>query len=211
MTIVQAPCSSIEAHGTIANTTTYAKLRRTAYTKAHFTPSNPQSDAQTATRLMRQWLITTWATLTAAEKAAWEALAENYRLSPYHAFLKINCRRWASDLLPQKTPVIGNPCAWTQYTSVWKSLETQYRANCSIKGEPSQPFCAELLCSTTQDFTPAKSLVKVISSGWYWYAPFWRLSIYFDKPDSQQWYCKTRYSTQSGATSRYFPTGTFYP
>jgi hypothetical protein len=211
MTIVQAPCSSIEAHGTIAKSLTYAKVRRTAYTKAHFTPSNPQSDAQTATRMMRQWLIETWATLTAAEKAAWAALAENYRLSPYHAFLKINCRRWASDILPQKTPVVGPPCKWTQYYSTFRPLAGVWRITAYLYGETEKPFALQLLTSPYSGFTPARTDTTTFSTTWTWYESYWCAAFNWTPPYIGSWYAQTRYCMPNGSTSRYFPPGTFYP
>ena len=209
--IVQGPCNSLEARGTLADSITYAKLRRTAYTKAHFTPTNPQSDGQTATRMMRQWLITTWATLTAAEKAAWAALAENYRLSPYHAFLKINCRRWASDLLPQKTPVVGPPCKWTQYYSQWRPLMERWYIDTRIYGESEKPFAMQLLTSPTSGFTPSRTNTATFSTVWTWVTSYWRCLIYWTPPVIGAWYAQTRYCMPNGATSRYFPPGTFYP
>ena len=103
MAIIIGPLFSLEAHGSLGDVITYARLGRTNYSKIHFTPANPQSDKQIRRRVMTGWLTQTWSVLTESEKANFNDMATSWNLSPYHAWLKFNSQRWTSNLMPAKS------------------------------------------------------------------------------------------------------------
>ena len=207
MTVVQGPCYSIEARGTLADSITWAKVRHTSYTKAYFTPNNPQSDAQTATRYMRQWLIESWPGLSDEYKSSWSVLADRLRLSPFHAFLKINCQRWANNLLPTKTPQVSDTTEWTQATGYFTLNVDEYELRCKIIGEPVIPYACQFFVDTDPDFIPQKKFTLTLKSDWYWNLNGWRIVTYWTRPDTETYYLKWRYSSFNGATSRFLGIG----
>ncbi len=102
MAIITGPLFSLEAHGSLGDVITYARLGRTNYSKVHFTPANPQSDKQIRRRVMTKWLTQTWSSLSDSEKANFNGMAASWNLSPYHAWLQFNSRRWTSNEMPVK-------------------------------------------------------------------------------------------------------------
>ena len=98
------PCMSLQARGTLNNVITYAVLGQTCYAKTHFTPTNPNTNAQIGVRIMTKYLTAKWAELSTNEKAKFTTLAETLNLSPYHAWLTLNGKRWAKHQMPTIDP-----------------------------------------------------------------------------------------------------------
>ena len=209
MVKLSAPCMSFDAAGSLGNRLTFSKLRKTNYATRFHTPRNPQSAGQSATRIGRQQIIDLWSTLSDDEQASWETIATRKRLSPVHAFMQVNCRRWASDLLPKKTPDATGIIAYTSFYSNWNLTGETYRAGILCEGEPAKPFTTQLLCSTSPGFEPERSLTVSITNEWVWSSWRWYCQVFWTRPDSQTWYNKIRYSTPSGSTSQYFSPGSY--
>ncbi len=100
MAIITGPLFLLEAHGSLGDVLTYARIGRTNYTKVHFTPANPRSDAQVRRRVMTKFLTQFWSLYNAAFEENFAELGENWNLSKYHAYLKWNSMRWTADEMP---------------------------------------------------------------------------------------------------------------
>lgn len=109
MASTQAPLFGLDASGSIGGALTYAKWRGRTYVRVKSTPSNPRSPAQKSTRAMMRFLSTIWATLIAADQAAWDTLAAQENYSAFNAFVRYNMNRWTQWQTPfdKPTPTAG--------------------------------------------------------------------------------------------------------
>jgi len=149
---------SMGARGTLGKTLTFAKTGKTAYAKKHFTPANPKTPGQVGVRMMVTFLTKIWSTLTDADKASWTHFAEMFGLSLYHAFLKENCRRWASDLLPIKNTTTEhdnfyfNPVSEHYYNGQYFDIYPYIDSY----NNPT-PWMAQVCVGFESDYTPNKN------------------------------------------------------
>ncbi len=207
MVVTTGPCMSLEARGTLNDTITYAVLGRTCYAKSYFKPANPKSAAQIGVRTGTKFITSLWQQLSDVMKAPFEAMGQSDNLSPYHAFLKLNTRRWSSHGLP--IVIVGNDYKAT-YTEVEVSMDVTNRLHeitLRIKDELNGPFCMEMCFNTSPDFTPSRSTTKAFSTGASYAWPNWIMTGSWTAPDDSTYYIKTRYGHVSGNASPFFPIG----
>jgi hypothetical protein len=98
MTVIVGPLSSIEASGRFGPNTVHARIGQTCYTRTYATPSYNCTERQAAIRQSIRDITQAWQTLSPEEQATWVAPAKKIKLSPYHAYLKINCQRFIGNL-----------------------------------------------------------------------------------------------------------------
>lgn len=108
MVKVWGPLHSMEARGAWADTLIFCKRGNCQYAKGYHTPTNPQSQAQTAQRTFVSALTKWWFYCKTYGTEYWEAIGEPLRLPAYHAFLQTNLRRWAQHLMPCQYHDPGN-------------------------------------------------------------------------------------------------------
>ena len=201
MAIITGPLFSLEAHGSLGDVLTYARLGRTNYTKVHFTPANPRSQKQVVRRLMTGWLTQTWSALSDSEKANFNSMATSWNLSPYHAWLKFNSQRWTSNLMPAKllptgfdfTPnvMIFNP---TQAGNIWTInivVTAHARGIFSLRLQ-AMPGPAPIW---NNDYTVAFKGPAVLTG------PFWAFSFQWTAPDDSMLYFRLKIGSSYGESS----------
>ena len=67
----------------------FAKNKGGAYLRTKVTPSNPQSVAQTAVRILFAVISAGWSALTAAQRASWDAAVESFKVTNIFGDLKV--------------------------------------------------------------------------------------------------------------------------
>ncbi len=90
MVKVSGPMMSMGATGKLAGTIVFSKWKGRPYVRTLVRPSNPKSGGQIGVRSMFRFLSQNWAPLTTADKATWEALAEQKVISPFNAYMSRN-------------------------------------------------------------------------------------------------------------------------
>jgi hypothetical protein len=201
MVKLDGPCMSMGARGTLGKTLTFAKTGKTAYAKKHFIPANPKTPGQTGVRMMVTFLTQIWSTLTDADKSSWTPFAEMFGLSLYHAFLKENCRRWASDLLP-----IKNTTYQYDGTIYDQSAEHEYNGTNWIIGlyitqAPFEsPWIAQFCVGESADFVPNKSNTIGFSTEFDKYGADYTTFFEYKAPWTPTPYFKCRFAMKKGST-----------
>ncbi len=114
MAIITGPLFSLEAHGSLGDVITYARIGRTNYSKIHFSPANPRSDGQVRRRVMTKFITQLWGMFTEDLMENFAELGENWNLSRYHAYLKWNSIRWTADEMPNVYWPIGKTETFTK-------------------------------------------------------------------------------------------------
>lgn len=113
MAKIEGPLLSIDAHGTIAGALTFQRRSYNNSACAVVYAPKTQTLSATAAQLARRALlagaITTWQSMSPAERAEYQAAATASDLSPYHAFLK-------AQLLAPPPP---SGSIWDGGTSTW--------------------------------------------------------------------------------------------
>ena len=94
MVKLTGPALSLGAHGTVAGTLSFAKVRGHAYVKRKPTVPNMKTRPQIAIRQMIRFLTTEWTGLTESEKDSYAEAALDFSIARYHAYLKLNMQRW---------------------------------------------------------------------------------------------------------------------
>lgn len=96
-----APLLSFDASGQVAKTIVYAKWRGVSYARRHVIPANPQSAAQTQTRILFAWLNAIWKNAPADFVAPWNLFASGQSFLGRNAFIgkNVNLMRGETDLL----------------------------------------------------------------------------------------------------------------
>lgn len=76
MVKLTGPMMSVDASGTFAKTLVCSKWKGRNYARRWATPSNPQSPLQTGVRSVFKYIAQAFGSLSAAQKAEWDDLAE---------------------------------------------------------------------------------------------------------------------------------------
>jgi hypothetical protein len=198
MTVVQGPCFSLSARGTLNDTITFAKIGRTAYTKAYCTPRNPKSAGQTGIRAMVKFLTKLWSSLSTANKTNFQQLADDYNLSLYHAFLKFNLNRWTNHLPPISDLLSSYKPTGTNIIMGHIVNDKLHTFSHGIIGESGTVLGSEFHVSTIPGFTPTRSTCVIVSDNTSYEPPFWYIRTIWTSPDYQTYYVKARYFLTSG-------------
>ncbi len=85
-----APLLSFDAGGQIAKTQVYARWKGRSYVRRYTVPANPKTADQTLTRNTFGWLTQVWKYIPGSATAAWDAYADNLRITNRNAWLKAN-------------------------------------------------------------------------------------------------------------------------
>ncbi len=204
MAIIIGPLFSLEAHGSLGNVITYARLGRTNYSKVHFTPANPQSDKQTVRRAMTKWLTQTWSSLNDTEKARFNNMAERWNLSPYHAWLKFNSQRWTSNLMPAK----AFPAGFTFEPSVYNFSATQngnlWTIYVRCPPHARGIYSLRVQATTFFDMTWYNNYTVAIGGPAELDDPNWIFSFVWAAPDTNTRYFKAKLGSYYGDCSGWF-------
>jgi hypothetical protein len=151
------PMMSVSAHGKWADQIIYARLGRTCYAKGYHTPANPQSAAQTLTRIAARAITQAWARLSTDQQVAWESIATAQKLSNYHAYLTANTRAWADG-----QPFNPSPLRESRSGSILMGADATFSGgdyaititNTFPKGET---YLIQIAKGAAADFTPNRS------------------------------------------------------
>ena len=100
---VTGPAFSLDAHGTLARTLTWAHWRRRLYAKKRGLPKQPRPPAQASRRALFRLVTTQWPALPDANKATWHPLALTANVSPIAAYTGHNLIRWFQFHAPGQT------------------------------------------------------------------------------------------------------------
>jgi hypothetical protein len=104
MAKLSGPLFSLAARGALGKSLIFSKVGKTPYVKKNFSPANPQSAKQSTTRFFAKWITQLWSQIDQSYKANFYEMADQMQLSPYHAFIGFNMRRWADGLMPSLIP-----------------------------------------------------------------------------------------------------------
>lgn len=107
MVKLQGPAMSQGAAGKLGGSLVFATSPRGPYAKKLTPPKQPRSPPQISIRAMVTFLSQTWALISSADKATWNALAQETSIAPYHAYLGHNMTRWRA----KQTPTVAYPAA----------------------------------------------------------------------------------------------------
>jgi len=94
MTVLNGPCHSTEARGTLAGLLTFSQRRGKALAGATSNPKQPRTLPQRATRTYLAGLSTQLAQLDQAQRDSWKTHDAYPALSPYHAYMRENANRY---------------------------------------------------------------------------------------------------------------------
>jgi hypothetical protein len=119
MVKVAAPALSLDASGSLAGAIVFSKWKGRPYVRELVKPSNPRSGGQVGVRAMFKFLAQIWQTLTTANQATWQTMADQLVASPFNGFMSRNQFRWRNWLGPTKEDpaaeagavATGNTCA----------------------------------------------------------------------------------------------------
>lgn len=105
---VTAPGFSLDASGSLGGAIVASKWKGRNYFRELVRPSNPKSGSQVGVRAMFKFLAQYWASLSTANQATWQDLADQLVASPFNGFMSANQKRWRNFLAPgQEDPVGG--------------------------------------------------------------------------------------------------------
>lgn len=102
MVKLKGPALSQEASGQLAKTLTFAQLKKSPYLKTISIPKQPRTPEQMIPRIIVGFLGKNWRNLSQAQKATWSPRANALHLSPYHAFVRVNAKRFSTWRAPSK-------------------------------------------------------------------------------------------------------------
>ncbi len=204
MAIIIGPLFSLEAHGSLGDVITYARLGRTNYSKIHFTPANPQSDKQIRRRVMTGWLTRTWSVLTELEKANFNGMAAAWNLSPYHAWLKFNSQRWTTNLMPAKSFPLENNYSPSIASFTANQNGPIWTINLMILGPASDAFSLRLQALTVFGFTWYDNKTMLIDGPVIEAGPWRNFNITWTAPDSNVRYFRAKLGNDFGAISTHY-------
>jgi len=108
MVKIKGPLGSAEASGAFGGTAVFSSWKGRSYARTKTIPTNPKTGAQVSVRAMMTFLAQVWTTMSDANKATWQALAESVGIPPYNAFISTNLERWGQFRAPGRTSPIGS-------------------------------------------------------------------------------------------------------
>jgi len=187
-----APLFSFRAHGRLGTSLIYSSNRRTNYVKSYAVPSQPNTPKQQTVRLGTAAITKAWATLPASLKLEWQTVADELDLSPYHAYLKANCRAWADDTPFKMSPEphIVPPASIDSYT-VTQHWPT-YRIQVQYETATPDPFFFQIAATTVWNVPPTKDRTILLLIGQPNGDYFWRIDYEWTPPYWGWWYMWSR-------------------
>ncbi len=102
MVKVAGPCLSLDASGQLGGAMVFSKWKGRNYVRTLVKPANPRSGGQVGIRAMFKFLAQIWDGLSDANKATWEARADQLVASPFNGFMSYNQKRWRDFDTPSK-------------------------------------------------------------------------------------------------------------
>ena len=151
-----------DAGGKLAGALIFSHSAKGAYLKTYAKPKQPRTDPQMAVRAMMRFLTSQWAALTPSHQITWLPLADQLRLSAYHAYLKYNQERWSHFLGPSKeypaAEIIPplSPGGWSA-TAMYLETRLQIPSRVALGGWGHITYR-----STPALYTPSLSTVKIV-------------------------------------------------
>ena len=203
MAVLTGPLFSLEAHGSLGDVITYARIGRTNYSKAHFTPANPQSDKQIRRRVMTGWLTKTWAGLSDLEKSNFNDMATSWNLSPYHAWLKWNSIRWTTDEIPNTSWPIAHSTWFTKFAFTATPNGRLWTINLTGSALFAPQLCARIQASNNpaQTWNNLKTIV-ILGPPTLLFGDWWRYIGTWLAPDDSTFYFGAKIGITTGALSQ---------
>lgn len=96
------PLFSLDASGSVGGAITFSKWKGRNYVRRRVIPSNPKSGAQVGRRAMVAFLAQQWASLSAADQAEWQPLADQLVASRFNAYVGWNMSQWHNFIEPSQ-------------------------------------------------------------------------------------------------------------
>lgn len=103
MVKLSAPCMSLGASGTLANSIVFSNWKGRAYARTHVIPSNPKSAMQVSMRAMMKFISQAWATVDPTPQGTWDELAAAGTYSDFNAYVSKNQMRWREMNAPSQS------------------------------------------------------------------------------------------------------------
>lgn len=195
MVKTRAPMLSLSAQGTIAGAVTYSSWKGRSYARQRVDPSQPRTGGQVGRRSMFAFLTQIWDSLSTADKATWQTLADQLVTAPFHAFLSGNMEGWHNFLPPSQQPEPGRadtPSDGTLTAAAW--VDNRIRLTWDVSSL-DDAWGAVFFASLTNAFTPAVGnaiiVVRELAATVYDY--FWT------PPSVATWYFNSRAFSIDGA------------
>lgn len=173
MVKLKGPSLATEATGSLADALIFSTTKKRSYLKKHAKPANPNTQAQQSVRAMITFLTKNWKNLTPIQQATWNTPAFLEKIAPYHAYLKINMKRWRTFRgpgkaypVPESAPIAGS--VYMELFSGVRNINTRLTSGGGIV-----PW-GYIIWRHDVDFNPPTLEMTVnvsprISAGWnYW-------------------------------------------
>lgn len=163
MVKVNGPAMSLDASGSLGGALVFSKWKGRPYVRVLVKPANPKSALQTSMRAMFKFLSQQWAGLSGADKATWEAKAEQLVASPFNAFVSVNQERWRNYLAPSMDDPAAGGVSDTVLTSFTATAGVRQITLDITAGETSgTAWGCWLHRDLTTSFTPSISNVIAV-------------------------------------------------
>jgi len=198
-----APLLSLDARGEMGKTLIYSRIGRTNYAKGYKVPSNPQSAAQTYTRVGTAAITQAWQTLTAAQKALWTAVGTPLKLSAYHAFLRCNTRRWAAWIPPTPIPEPSGTNSPTDYFLSITNVGTLWTIGMTGLHNGATEWGAQICMDTNNPPNLNKETTRVFYTPVTTNGSYYNFSTTWTAPAAGTYYGKVRLISDTGAISQW--------
>lgn len=96
------PLFSLDASGSVGGAITFSKWKGRNYVRRRVVPSNPKSGGQVGRRAMVKFLATLWASVSDADKAEWQTLADQLVASRFNGYISENMKQWHNFIYPSE-------------------------------------------------------------------------------------------------------------
>jgi hypothetical protein len=199
------PLCSLEARGAYADTLIYARVGMTSYAKAYKAPSNPNSPAQQQQRLGIGTIAQLWSILTTNQQAAWQDLADQQNLSPYHAYLRYNAQLWTPGIQPVCQPPTEQFNNLEYLDFQWDYIGQTWYLDLAIGAISRDPWGIQLCVCTEEDFTPNKTNTVLLPAPFTWEEDHWELHAQWEAPDASYYYPLVRMRDTLGGLTVWLP------
>lgn len=117
MVKVYGPGFSLDASGTIADALVFSKWKGRNYIRERIIPANPRSGLQVGYRAMFKFLAQNWDSLSAAEQASYNDLADALVVSQFNAYVSANQKRWRNFNAPSQDEAAAESGSIGTYTA----------------------------------------------------------------------------------------------
>jgi len=154
MATVKAPLFGLDASGALGGSIVYSIWRGRAYVRRLAIPANPKSVLQIGMRSVFKWITQDFTNLTAAQKAAWDALAAGDNITQLNAQVRDAQKRarinqgWRRGPAETANPTIDPPTVLVT-TAQNKSLVLSWTRPVANQGE----YTAGVYLRTTTGLT----------------------------------------------------------